>query len=125
MAAISLLGGLVQLAFTLALVPLSGVGMAGYVAGAVVSTALELALFLWQIVRTTGLKLRPFLWLTAPGLSALLAALTGSLLFRHLKAGGLSPVSAGLGTLLFSLLLYLAALQAQGVKVRETLRLDW
>ena len=124
-AAISLLGGLVQLAFTLALVPLSGVGMAGYVAGAVVSTALELALFLWQIVRTTGLKLRPFLWLTAPGLSALLAALTGSLLFRHLKAGGLSPVSAGLGTLLFSLLLYLAALQAHGVKVRETLRLDW
>ena len=45
LAAVSLLGGLVQLAFTLALVPLSGVGMAGYVAGAVVSTALELGDF--------------------------------------------------------------------------------
>ncbi|WP_243149392.1 oligosaccharide flippase family protein, partial [Colidextribacter sp. OB.20] len=50
-AAISLLGGAVQLAFTLALVPLPGVGMRGYVAGAVASTALELGLCLRQLVR--------------------------------------------------------------------------
>ena len=124
-AGISLLGGLVQLAFTLALVPLPGVGMAGYVAGAVVSTALELGLCLRQIVRSTGLEIRPFQWLTAPGLAALLAALTGNLLFRVLKDSGLSPVPAGLATLVFFLILYLAALQAQGVKAREVLRLDW
>ena len=124
-AAISLLGGAVQLGFTLALVPLPGVGMGGYVAGAVVSTALELGLCLWQTVRATGLEIQPFQWMAAPGLSALLAGLTGNLLFRVLKDSGLSPVSAGLGTVLFARILYLAALQAQGVKVWETLRLDW
>jgi len=124
-AAISLLGGAVQLAFTLALVPLPGVGMAGYVAGAVASTALELGLCLWQAVRATGLEVRPFRWMAAPGLAALLSGLTGNLLFRVLKDSGLSPVPAGAATLVFALVLYLAALQAQGVRAREVLRLDW
>ncbi len=124
-AVISLLGGVVQLGFTLALVPLPGVGMAGYVAGAVVSTALELGLCLRQVVRATGLQIQPFQWMAAPGLASLLAGLTGNLLFRVLKDSGLSPVPAGLGTLVFSLVLYLAALQAQGVRAWEILRLDW
>ena len=124
-AVISLTGGAVQLAFTLALVPLPGVGMAGYVAGAVASTALELGLCLRQVVRATGLEVRPFQWMAAPGLAAALAGLTGNLLFRVLKDSGLAPVPAGLATLAFSLTLYLAALQAQGVRVREALRLDW
>ncbi|MCI8304881.1 MAG: oligosaccharide flippase family protein [Lawsonibacter sp.] len=124
-ALISLAGGGVQLAFTLALVPLPGVGMAGYVAGAAAATALELALYLGRLARTAGLRLQPFQWLTAPGLAALLAALTGNLLLRFLKDAGLAPVPAGLGTLAFSLVLYLAALQAQGVRARDVLRLDW
>lgn len=124
-AAISLTGGVVQLGFTLALVPLPGVGMAGYIAGSVVSTALELVLCLWQVVQATGLKVQPFQWMAAPGLAALLAGLTGNLLFRILKDAGLSPVPAGLATLVFALVLYLAALQAQGVKAREVLKLDW
>ena len=124
-AAISLAGGAVQLIFTLALVPLPGVGMAGYIAGAVVSTALELGLCLHQLVRATGLEVRPFQWLTAPGLAALLAGLTGNLLFQYLRDSGLPPVSAGLGTLAFALVLYLAALQAQGVRALDILRLDW
>ena len=124
-AAISLLGGGVQLVFTLALVPLPGVGMAGYVAGAAFSTALELVLCLWQLVRATGLEVRPFQWLTAPGLASLLAGLTGNLLFRYLKDTGLPPVPAGVGTLVFALVLYLAALQAQGVRACDILRLDW
>ena len=49
--------------------------MGGYVAGAVVSTALELGLCLWQTVRATGLEIQPFQWMAAPGLSALLAHL--------------------------------------------------
>ena len=40
-------------------------------------------------------------------------------------SSGLAPVPAGLITLAFALVLYLAALQAQGVRAREVLRLDW
>ena len=120
-AAISLLGGGVQLLFTLALVPLPGVGMEGYVAGAVASAALELLLCLFWVVRKTGLKVELFPWLAAPGLASLLSALTGNLLLRILKDAGLSPLAAGVGVLVFSLLLYLTALQAQGVRLEEVL----
>ena len=122
-AAISLLGGGVQLLFTLALVPLPGVGMGGYVAGAAASSVLELALCLCRVVQKTGLRVESFRWLAAPGLASLLSALTGNLLFRVLKDSGLSPVAAGGATLAFSLVLYLAALQAQGVDPRGQLRL--
>ena len=115
-AAISLLGGAVQLAFTLALVPLPGVGMAGFVAGAAVSGGVELVLCLWWTARRTGLRPPLFRWLAAPGLASLLAGLTSNLLFRLLKDAGLAPVPAGLATLAFFLTLYLAALQAQGVE---------
>ena len=118
-AAISLLGGAVQLAFTLALVPLPGVGMAGFVAGTVASGALELALCLFWTVRRTGLRPPLFRWLAAPGLSSLLAGLTSNLLFQVLKDAGLSPVPAGGAAALFFLVLYLAALQAQGVGIKE------
>ena len=118
-AAISLLGGVVQLLFTLALVPLPGVGMGGYVAGAVASTALELVLFLYWIHRRTGVRLGLFRWMTAPALASLLSALVGNLLFRVLKDGGMSPVWAGAATVSFALVLYLAALQAQGVELKE------
>jgi len=91
----------------------------------VAASALELGLCLWQMVRVTGLEVRPFQWMAAPGLSAALAGLTGNLLFQVLKDSGLSSVPAGLATLVFALILYLAALQAQGVKVWEILRLDW
>ena len=77
------------------------------------------------MVRATGLEVRPFQWMAAPGLAAALAGLVGNLLFRVLKDAGLEPVPSGLATLVFALVLYLAALQAQGVRVREVLRLDW
>jgi O-antigen/teichoic acid export membrane protein len=124
-AAVSLLGGGVQLAFTLVLVPIPGVGMGGYVAGAMVSTALELVLCLWLTVRVTGLKLRLFQWMTAPGLAAMLAALNANLLLHFLKDSGLSPLCAGLIAMVFAILLYLAAFSAQGVRLREILRVKW
>ena len=124
-AAVSLLGGGVQLACTLVLIPLPGLGMKGYVAGALVSTALELVLCLSLVLRHTGLRPQLFRWMTAPGLASLLAALNTNLLLRYLKASGLPPLWAGLGSLAFALVLYLSALHAQGVSLRDTLRVKW
>lgn len=124
-AAVSLLGGGVQLACTLVLVPLPGVGMGGYVAGALLSALLEAGLCLWLAARYTGLRPPLFSWLVAPGLASLLAALTANLLLRYLKDAGLPLLPAALGTLLFALVLYLAALHAQGVCLRDTLRVRW
>ena len=114
-AAVSLLGGGIQLLFTFLLVPLPGVGMAGYVAGAALSTGVETLLCLWLVVRRTGLKLCLFRWLTAPGLAALLSSLTANLLLRYLKDSGLDTLPALAAALLFALVLYAAALSAQGV----------
>lgn len=122
-ALISILCGGVQLAFTVAAVPLPGVGMGGYVAGALVSTLLGLALCAWMAARHTGLKLQLFQWLTAPGLAALLMALCSNLLFRALKDSGVSLPWACLGCAGFGGVLYLAALSAQGVRLRELFRL--
>ena len=114
-AAVSLLGGGIQLLCTFVLVPLPGVGMAGYVAGAALSTAVEALLCLYLVVRRNGLRLCLFRWLTAPGLASLLAALTSNLLLRYLKDGGLDALPALAAALAFALVLYLAALSAQGV----------
>ena len=119
--AVSLLGGGLQLLFTMALVPLPGVGMRGYVAGAGAAAVVETALCLWLAVRRAGLRLALFQWLTAPGLAALLAALNANLLLRVLKDNGLSALAAGLVCLLFALVLYLAALHAQGVSLPQAL----
>lgn len=121
-AVISLTGGAVQLAFTLVLVPRPGVGINGFVLGTLVSTALELVMCLSCTIRRTGLRLQIFQWLAAPMLASLLSALTGNLLFRYIKDAGVAPVAAGVLTLVFALVLYLAALQAQGAGLREMLQ---
>ena len=72
-------------------------------------------------MRRAGLRLALFQWLTAPGLAALLAALNANLLLRVLKDNGLSSLAAGLVCLLFALVLYLAALHAQGVSLPQAL----
>ena len=114
-AAVSLLGSGIQLLFTFILIPLPGVGMAGYVAGAAVSTGMEALLCLWLVARRTGLKLCLFRWLAAPGLAALLSSLTANLLLRYLRGSGLAALPALAATLAFALVLYAAALFAQGV----------
>ena len=112
----------VQLAFTWLTVGLPGVGLRGYVAGFLVSSVLGLGLNLMSTVKATGLKLRLFHWLVSPGLAALLTGLCINLLYRWLTDHGASlPFSIGF-CVLFALVEYLAALQAQGVRVRELLR---
>ena len=105
-------------------VALSGVAWVSVcaVAGAAVSGGVELVLCLWWTARHTGLRPPLFRWLAAPGLASLLAGLTANLLFRVLKDAGLAPVPAGLAALAFFLVLYLSALQAQGVEARAFLR---
>ena len=122
-AAISLLGGGVQLALTLVLVPLPGVGMGGYVAWALVSAGLEALLCLALTLRHTGLALRPLPWLIAPGLASLLSALTMSLLQRRLLSCGFGALSSAGTCLVFGGVLYLAALSAQGVELGRIFRL--
>ena len=120
-ALVSLLGGVVQLWFTLWLVPIPDVGMRGYVIGAMVSVGLECALCLWKLLRATGMRGDGYRWLIAPGLAASLAALTGNLLLRWLKDHGVSVIPAGVVVLLFGAVIYLAALQAQGIEVKTLL----
>ena len=114
---------MVQLALTLVLVSLPGVGMGGYVAGALVSAGLETLLCLVLTLRHTGLALRPLPWLIAPGLAALLSALTMALLQRRLLACGLGALPGAVVCLIFGAVLYLAALSAQGVELRQIFRL--
>ena len=59
----------------------------------------------------------------APGLAALLTGLTCNLLFRVLLDGGGGELPAMGGCALFGAVLYLAALQAQGVRLTRIFRL--
>ena len=71
-----------------------------------------------QVRRATGLRLQLYQWCTAPALAALLTALTVNLLFQVLLGAGLDGRAAAVACILFGLTLYLAALSAQGVRLR-------
>lgn len=121
---ISLVCDAVQLTFTACLVGDPRVGMGGFVLGVLVSTALGVLLCAWRLRAFTGLRLRLFQWITAPGLSALLSALVTNLLYRVLRDSGV-PVAWRLsGAVAFGLVLYLAALSAQGMTLRGLFRLE-
>ena len=112
-AAISLLGGGVQLLLSVLLIP--GLGLSGFVWAALLSTLLELGLSLLRAKRSTGCTICWFSWFLAPGLAAALAGLCANLLYRVLTAACLPNPWAGLATVVFGGLLALAALQAQGL----------
>ena len=121
---ISLVCDGVQLAFTACLVGVPSVGMGGFVTGMLVSTALGLVLCAWRLRAFTGLSLRLFRWVTAPGLAALLSALVTNLLFQVLRDSGVPALWHIPGALAFGLVLYIAALSAQGVPLRGLFRLE-
>lgn len=95
-------------------------GLSGYVAGFALTCALAFALDLRSVCAATGLRpdwLEQFL---CPVLAALLMGLCANLLFRALTDGGAGvPLSAAV-TVGFALVLYLAALQAQGVGIHKS-----
>lgn len=110
----SILCGVAQLVCTYWLMGLPGMGIKGYVAGFLLSCVLGTALNWLQVVRFTGLR-PAFQWGIAPALASILTGLCGNLLFHILLDAGIEGLSAALWCLGFSILLYLAALTAQGV----------
>ena len=87
----------------------------GYPVGVVLSSALGALLNWLQVRRAAGLRLKPFEWVVAPGLAALLMGLTCNLLFHIMLDMGVGEVAAMGGCAAFGIVLYLAALQAQGM----------
>ena len=115
--------GALQLGCTWFLMGIPGVGLGGYVAGFVGSALLGVVLNWIQVRRATGLRARVFQWCTAPGLAALLMGLVVNLLFRILLGAGLGGIQTVLACLVFGVILYLAALSAQGVYLGQLFRL--
>lgn len=114
----AIVSGAVELAATFLLMSVPGVGMAGYVAGFILSGLVGTAMN-WHAVSASA-NLRPdlFSWCVAPGLGTLLAALTVNLLFRVLRDAGMEVLPGAGWCALFGAALYLAALAAQGVFFR-------
>lgn len=109
---IAALCDVVQLAFTVFAMGQPGVGMAGFVAGMVVSGVLGLVLYTAAVHRYTGLRFR--LWKLAgkPGLAAVLCWQTAALLFRVLRDSGANEWIQIGGTLIFGGVIYATALWA-------------
>ncbi len=118
--AISLLCGGLQLAVTMLAVP--QLGMVGYVWGVVCSSAIGTLLSLWRVMAETKVSLGFFELFIAPALGTVLMALCANLLHHWLCDMGVSLLTSCCATLLFSTILYLAALEGQGVSVRKVLR---
>lgn len=109
----------VQLGFTYCLVGDPRIGLGGYVTGLWVSSLLGAALNWRDIRRATGLRGRMFSWVVAPGLASVLMGLCCRLLFQHLLDAGVGPGVDCLVTACFGGVLYLVALQAQGVRRQD------
>jgi stage V sporulation protein B len=117
----ALISGAIQLAFTFFAV--ERVGLLGYVAGFLVSSGVGVLLNWWGVARATGLKPQLFQWLISPALAALLTGLCINLLFQVLLDRGFAAVPSAAGCLIFGAVLYLSALQAQGVRPLQLFRL--
>ena len=107
----------VQLAFTWFTV--ANWGLAGYVAGFVCSCILGFCLDLHSVCRAAELRPPLLTVFVSPVLAALLMGLCANLLFRWLCDGGASLPAASAASILFGLLIYGAALQAQGIRRQD------
>ena len=106
----------IQLGFTVCTV--AAWGLSGYIAGFVLSSLVGAILDLSSLCRAAHLHPAWQDWFLSPVLSALLMGLCSNLLFQWLTDIGASHAAACFGILPFGLILYLAALQAQGVRFR-------
>ena len=121
-AAIALFTDGIQLAITCLTVGNPKIGMLGYVWGFVLTAGLGAWLCWKRISRETSLRLPVYQWFAAPCLAALLGASCARLLNTICLNGCLSPLVSGTLALLFGLVLYASALQAQGVSLWKILK---
>lgn len=112
----ALIADAVQLLFTVAFV--KQYGLNGYIAGYLVSSVLGIWLNRRAASKALDLGRPRFLRAAPPALAALLMGLCVHLLFHVLLDRGLSLLPAAGACALFGLVLYLAALQAQGVRIK-------
>lgn len=119
----ALISGAVELVIVFLTVGIPGVGLRGYVWAFLISALVGVVLGAVSLRRATGLRLQIFLWITAPGLAALLMGLCINLLFRVLLDQGCDGLPAALVCLAFGAVLYLSALYAQGLPVSQLFRL--
>ncbi len=113
----AILSDVVQLAFTFFTV--SEWGLAGFVAGFVLSSLVGAGLNLLSVLKWTGLRLRGYRWFVRPLLAAALLWLWCRLFFRWLTAAGCGQLWSGSICVVLGAGLYLAALQAQGADLRS------
>ncbi len=121
-AKIVLFSDAVQLIITWATVGRPEWGLRGFAWGYVFSSAIGAWLCWRKLSAETKLTLPIFDWFAAPLLGAALAATSSRLLHTILLRDGAGVVATEILCLVFGLLLYLAALQAQGISFRELLR---
>lgn len=110
----------VQLAFTVCTV--AHWGVQGYIAGFLLSSLAGAALDLFSLCRASRMRPDWRAWFLSPALAALLMGLCCNLLFHWLTDHGMSHAMGCLAILPFGLILYLAALQAQGMELRSLLK---
>lgn len=91
-------------------------GLAGYAVSFAAASLLGAVLTWRAAARAIGLRLPLFAWVTAPALAACLAAACGDLMETVLLRAGLAGLPAACWALLFGLAVYLAGLEAMGVR---------
>lgn len=111
----AIVSDVVQLAFTYFTV--SRWGLAGYVAGFVLSSLVGAGLNLASVLRWTGLRVRVYRWFARPLLSAALLWGWSRVMFGILQRAGCPMLWACLLCTALGLVLYVGALQAQGVRL--------
>ena len=115
----AIISDVVQLGFTWFTV--SHWGVAGFVAGFVLSSLAGMGLNLCSVLRASGLKLKLYRWFARPLLGAGLLWAWCNLLFGMLQRAGCSTLWSCVICAILGVILYVAALQAQGVPVRQQL----
>ena len=119
---ISLFCGSVQLIITLVAVPVWG--MTGYIFGILFSSFLGALFSGIRVFAVTKIPPHIFQHFTAPALAAALMALCGNLLHLKLQEAMLPTPIACCITVVFCAILYVAALQGQGLSLKEIFRLS-
>lgn len=115
----AIVSDIVQLAFTIFTV--SRWGLAGFVAGFVLSSLVGMGMNLIAVLRWAGLRPRVYRWFVRPLLGAALLWGWCRLMFCVLLGAGCPALWACLLCAVLGLVLYGAALQAQGLSISEYL----